>query len=112
MSNEDLNSKMEFIIEWQAKFAADMEMMREVHAADSRLVKDGLIGVIDVVGHLARSQMRTDETVNSLTENFIRLTEAQARTEEAQARTEERLTILLNVVERHISGNGGPANPS
>jgi allophanate hydrolase subunit 1 len=110
MSNEDLNSKMEFIIEWQAKFAADMEMMREVHAADSRLVKDGLIGLIDICGHLARSQMRTDETVNSLTEDFRRLTQAQARTEEAQAHTEERLTILINTVERHMGGNGGAEN--
>ena len=107
MSNEDLNSKMEFIIEWQAKFAANMEMMREIHAADSRLVKDGLIGVIDVVGHLARSQMRTDETVNSLTEDFRRLAQEQVRLTQAQASTEASLKILVNVVERHIGGNGG-----
>jgi hypothetical protein len=112
MSNEELHRKMEFIIEWQATFASDMEMMREVQAADAKLVKDGLTGVIDIVGHLARSQMRTDETVNLLTQDFRLLTQAQARTEEAQARSEERLTILLNVVERHISGNGGAANPS
>ena len=112
MSSEEMNKKMEFIVEQQAKFAADVEVMREVQAADAKLVKDGLIGVIDIVGHLARSQMRTDEAVNSLTEDFRRLTQAQARTEEAEARTEERLTILLNVVERHISGNGGAANPS
>jgi hypothetical protein len=100
MSNDEMQRKMEFIIEWQAKFASDMEMMREVQAADAKLLKNGLIGVIDIVGHLARSQMRTDETVNSLTEDFKRLAQVQARTEES-------LTILVNVVERHISGNGG-----
>ena len=105
MSDHEMNKKMEFIVEHQAKFVAEIEIMREVQAADAKLVKDGLIGVIDIVGHLARSQMRTDEAVNSLTEDFRRLTQAQAR-------TEERLTILLNVVERHISGNGGAANPS
>ena len=105
MSSEEMNKKMEFIVEQQAKFAAGVEVMRGVQAADAKLVKDGLIGVIDIVGHLARSQMRTDEAVNSLTEDFRRLTQAQAR-------TEERLTILLNVVERHIHGNGGSANPS
>jgi hypothetical protein len=100
MSNEDLNRKMEFIIEWQAKFAADMEMMREVHAADSRLVKDGLIGVVDIVGSLARAQERTEGTVNSLAADIKLLTEAQSR-------TDERLNNLISVVERHISGNGG-----
>ena len=114
MSDAEMNKKMEFIVEQQAKFAAEIEIMREVQAADARRLGDGLIGVIDIVGQLAQSHIRTEQTVNSLTEDFKRLTqaqarteEAQARTEEAQARTEERLTILLTVVERHISGNGG-----
>jgi hypothetical protein len=100
MSDAEMNKKMEFIVEQQAKFAAEIEIMREVQAADAKRLGDGLIGVIDIVGQLAQSQMRTEETVNSLTEDFRRLTQAQARTEEG-------LTILVNVVERHISGNGG-----
>ena len=100
MSNEEMNKKMEFIFEQQAKFAAEIEIVREVQAADAKRLGDGLIGVIDIVGQLAQSQMRTEGTVNSLTEDFKQLTQAQAR-------TEERLTILVNVVERHISGNGG-----
>lgn len=107
MSDAEMNKKMEFIVEQQANFAAEIEIMREVQAADAKRLGDGLIGVIDIVGQLAQSQMRTEETVNSLTEDFRRLTQAQARTEEVHARTEERLTILLTVVERHISGNGG-----
>src|SRR4030095_8475572 len=95
MSNEDLNRKMEFIIEWQAKVAADMEMMREVHAADSRLVKDGVIGVVGIVGKLARAQERTEGTVNSLAADIKLLTEAQSR-------TDERLNNLISVVERHV----------
>ena len=100
MSDAEMNKKMEFIVEQQAKFAAEIEIMREVQAADAKRLGDGLIGVIDIVGQLAQSQMRTEGTVNSLTEDFKQLTQAQAR-------TEERLTILVNVVERHISGNGG-----
>jgi hypothetical protein len=114
MSDAEMNKKMEFIVDQQAKFAADIEIMREIQAADAKRFGDGLIGVIDIVRQLAQLQMKTDETVNSLTQDFrlltqaqLRTEEAQARTEEAQARTEERLTILLNVVERHISGNGG-----
>ena len=72
---------------------ADMEMMRQLQAADTRRLQDALFGMLDLVGSLSRSQMRTDETVNSLAEDFSRLT--------------ERLNIFINVVERFISGNGG-----
>jgi len=93
MSDEEMNKKMEFIVEQRAKFAADIEMMREVHAMDAKRFQDALFGMLDIVGSLTRSQMRTDQTVNSLAEDVGRLT--------------ERLNIFINVVERFISGNGG-----
>jgi allophanate hydrolase subunit 1 len=93
MSNEEMNKKMEFIVEQQAKFAADIQIAREVQATDAKLLKDAVIGVVDIVGSLTRAQMRTDESVKHLTES--------------QARADERLNIFINVVERYISGNGG-----
>jgi hypothetical protein len=99
MSDAEMNKKMEFIVEHQAKFAANIEIMREVQEADAKRLGDGLIGVIDIVGHLARAQMRTEDNVNLLTNEVSQLTQAQSQ-------TEERLKILLSVVERHISGNG------
>jgi hypothetical protein len=81
--------------------------MREVQAKDAKLFKEqdrrlseAMIGMVDIVGSLARSQMRTDDRVNLLEESFNRLTHAQTRTEES-------LKILINTVERHIGGNGG-----
>ena len=100
MSDAEMNKKMEFIVEQQAKFAADIEIMREIQAADAKRLGDGLMGVIDIVGQLAQSQMRTQETVNTLTQDVNRLAQAQAH-------TEERLTILINTVERYVGGNGG-----
>jgi hypothetical protein len=105
MSNEELNKKMEFIVEHQAKFAAEMEMMREVQAADKKLLSDALLGLVDIVGGLTRAQMTTEERVNLLADDLSRLAQAQAETAES-------LKILLNTVERHIHGNGGPANQS
>ena len=93
MSNEEMKKKMEFIVEQQAKFAADIEILREIQAADARRLGDGLLSMMDIVGHLTRTQIRTEETVNTLAQ--------------AQAQTEERLTILINIVERHMGGNGG-----
>ena len=100
MSDAEMNKKMEFIVEQQAKFAADIEIVREVQVADAKRLGDGLIGVIDIVGHLARHQMITENNVNSLTQEVSKLIQAQSQ-------TEERLKILLSVVERHIGGNGG-----
>ncbi len=105
MSNEEMNKKMEFIVEQQAKFAADIEIMRQVQAADAKLLKeqdrklsDALIAVVGMIGNLTEAQARTDESIKILTE--------------AQARTDERLNIFINVVERHNSGNGESENPA
>jgi hypothetical protein len=166
MSNEEMNKKMEFVIEQQAQFAANIGEMREVQAEDGKFLKEqyrelsgAVITVVGLVGSLAKaqalgderineltqaqahtddrinvlvqSQTRTDERINLLTEaqthltdsqtqteeriNLLtdaqtRLTEAQIRLTEAQSRTDERLNIFINVVERHISGNGGSEN--
>ena len=107
MNNEEMNKKMEFIVEHQAKFAADIEMMREVQESDARRVKDGLLGMMDVVGNLARIQMNSEGRINQLAEMQTHTDEGIKRLTEAQARTDERLNIFINVVERYISGNGG-----
>jgi urate oxidase len=107
MSNEEMNKKMEFIVEHQAKFAAEIEIMREVQAADSHRFSDALTGTLAIVGNLTKALTRTDESVRLLTDSQRNLAEAHASLTEAQARTEERLNIFINVVERYISGNGG-----
>ena len=142
MSNEEMNQKMEFIVEQQAKFAADIEIMREVQAADAKLfskqdrrLSDAVIGLVALVGNLTKAQTGADERISELTqaqahtddrinalvqgqartdESFTLLAQAQTRTDESiklltesQTRADERLNIFINVVERHISGNGG-----
>lgn len=107
MSDEELNKKMEFIVEQQAQFAVDIQGMREVQAQDSKLFKeqyrklsDAVITVVGIVGSLTEAQTSTHERVNALTDIFQLLAQAQTRTEAS-------LNVLINVVERHISGNGG-----
>jgi hypothetical protein len=113
MNNDEMNKKMEFIVEHQAKFAADIEIMREVQAGDAKLLRnlsDAVITVVGMVGNLTEAQARADDRINSLAD-------AQARTDEsikvlttAQLRTDERLNVFINVVDRYISGNGGAEN--
>jgi hypothetical protein len=110
MNDDEMNRKMEFIVEHQAKFAADIEIMREVQAADAQLLKDGLIGLVDIVGSLTRAQIGAEGRINSLAEMQKRTDENLMRLSEAQTQTEASLKILISVVERHISGNGGAEN--
>jgi hypothetical protein len=100
MSNEEMNKRMEFIVEQQAQFAADIQVMREIQAQDANLLKeqdrklsDAVVAVVGMIGNLVQSQTRTDESIKFLIE--------------VQARTEQRLNIFINVVERYISGTGG-----
>ena len=107
MSNEELNKKIEFIIEQQAKFVVDLDVLREVQAASSRSFSDALFGMLSVVGNLTQAQVRTEESVKLLSEAQTRTDESIQSLTESQKRTDERLNIFINVVERYMSGNGG-----
>lgn len=103
MSEEEMQEKMEFIVNQQAQFAADIQILQE---SQSELTKkyhqltDAVITVVGVVGKLAETQERTARE----------MAEAQKRTDAkfaelaaAHAETGERLNIFISVVERYIS---------
>lgn len=112
MSEEEMQKKMEFIIEQQAQFATDIQILRETQAADSKLLKekhnslaDALMTVVGMVGKLAAQQEQTAADV-------ARLAASQAELSERLNELSERLNIFINVVERYIverrsGGNGG-----
>lgn len=107
MSEEEINRRIEFILEQQAQFVADLQSLRDVQAADSAFMRESyhtLTGavttLVNLVGRLAEAQERTDAKI-------AELAQAQARTDERLAQTNERLNIFINVVERYISRNGG-----
>jgi ABC-type transporter Mla subunit MlaD len=94
MTNGEIESKIEFIIDQQAQFTAHIEVMREVHEADTKLLKqqyrnlsDALTTVVGLVGKLAETQERTDAKV-------AELASAQARTDEKLAEVAERFECL------------------
>lgn len=85
--NKDMQAKMEFIVNQQAQFTANIQ----VH--DERLNR-----LENIVTRLAEITISNGENINSqfamLTDAHIRLEEAQRRTEEAQRRTEEAFARL------------------
>ena len=108
MTDGDLRQKMEFIVEHQAQFAADIQKLGEAQVeADARMtrIEGAVVTVVDLLGQLARSQERT---VVQLAE----LAEAQKRTDEALAETNERLNSFITFVERYISERQNGHQPS
>ena len=106
MSDEELNRKMKFIVEQQAKFAADIQVMREVHAADTRLLKEETKLLKEQYRNLSEAVTTVVGLVGGLAQGQAQLTAAMANTDAKVAEVAERLNIFISVVERYIGGNG------
>lgn len=93
MTPEEVERRMDFILEQQAHFAVNIEKLREsdarLHASQERLH--------DSQATLTAALMRVTEIVQELGE-------AQKRTEEQMRGTDEKLNALIDTVERHITG--------
>ena len=106
MTNELIEQRIEFIIEQQAQFASDIQVLRKIQAADTKLLKEqyqnlsaAVVTVVGLVGKIAEVQERTDRRVDELAEGL-------ARTDAHVAELTDRLNIFINVVEKYISRNG------
>jgi chromosome segregation ATPase len=103
MNNEQFERRMEFIVEQQAKNTVDIEKLQEAQAELTKKhnqLTEALTTVVGMVGSLAdgqerltKAQERTDEQLSELTNK--------------QAETDDRLNVLIGVVERYFSENGG-----
>ena len=124
MSNEEYERIIEFILEQQAQFSANIQKHDERLARNEELVNRigeqvglvgeqvGLIGermiqLEDVVNRLAAATLTGFKNVNAkidaLVDSHMRLFDAQARTDEAQKRTDEALRNLIASLERDIN---------
>jgi|SRR5580704_980926 hypothetical protein len=109
----DVERTMEFILAQQAQFAADIQALKEVQAAN----QDNLGGLIEVVKALAQLQEnlateasnRLDQLSNTVRETNAetnnRLAQLSDTVRETNAETNNRLNTLIAVVERHIAGH-------
>jgi hypothetical protein len=89
MSNDDLEKKMEFIIDQQANFAARMGQLEELVARFAQATAD-------------RFQL-TDKRMDEMDERMSALINAHILTEESQKKTEESVRNLIAVVDRYFS---------
>ncbi len=103
MTEDEMQRKMEFILEQQAQFAADMQQMQE----KQKVLTDSILTVVGIVGKLTVAQEHTwaalERTDAKLSERDAKFSERMDRLAEAQANTDERLNALIGIVERYFS---------
>jgi hypothetical protein len=102
MTNEEFEKRMEFIIEHQAQFAADIQKLQEAQARTEQVVAQTgeLVARLTKVTYEGFQDVNTK--INALVDSHIRLTESQSR-------TDENLRNLIAVVDRYFreGRNGG-----
>jgi hypothetical protein len=117
MNNEEFNRKMTFIVEQQAQFASDIQLLQESQAR----LQESQARTEQVVAQTAAAVAQSAETVGQVVEVVTRLAnvthagfvevnakinalvDAQIRTDECLSRTDENLRNFIAVVDRRFS---------
>ena len=89
MDNEEFEKRMEFILEQQAHFSADIQQLRAAQAQTDSVV--------------ARLANVTLEGFNDVNAKINVLVDSQINLTEAQSRTDDNLRNLIAVVDRYFS---------
>lgn len=97
MTLEEMDKKIEFILQMQAQFEANLARS-ETNINTLRISVAELAGVVK-------------ESIKISDDRFTRLDQKMMEVAEVQKTTGERLTALISVVERHISGPDYAARP-
>jgi galactokinase len=111
MSEEEMKSRMEFILQAQAQVWANLQKVEESHNRSVGRIDrlEHIVKLIINAGLRARRQMREDseefkQRFAKVTEALNELAKAQARTEASRAHTDKRLDALIDIVREGRSG--------
>jgi succinyl-CoA synthetase alpha subunit len=116
MNNEEIDRKMNFIVEQQVQFASDIQQLQEsqartdqvvAHTAESVAQTAETVGQMgDIVTRLANVThvgfTEVNAKINALVDAQIRTDENLTRTEKNIDRTDENLRNLITVVDRFL----------
>ena len=94
----DVEGTMQFILEQQAQFAADIQVMKEVSKAQQERFERDINQIRTVLLDVATSQQRTNEILAVLAERNVDLGQRVAD-------LSDRLVNLAVLMERHIASH-------
>jgi len=95
---DELEARMKFIIEQQAKFEVDVQMLKERQEEALRMVE----------GHSRQLEVHAG-MIRQLIDVNLSLTHHMERLAEAQTNTEYKLNALVDTVDKIVRHNGGAA---
>jgi prefoldin subunit 5 len=103
MDEEKIKSTIEILLQNQAQFYANLQMMQETDKdAEKR------ISVLErATVNLYNAMTKTNETVDKLADKIDKLADAQKKTDERLRETDERLNAVIFMVEKFLSGQNG-----
>lgn len=95
MSNDELNRKMEFIVEQQAQFAADIQVLKE---RQERLQgqQERFQGQLEALGTVANTALETSTRTAEI------VTTLATTLSEAQAESQRQIGRLARLLEAHV----------
>lgn len=103
VSPEHVERTVQFLLQQQARFAADFERL----SGKTDLIADGLIGLTGLVGRVNENVSQLAERVDSLTERMDGLAERVIDLAAAQRVTESNLNVVIQMFERHLREDHG-----
>ena len=107
MSNEEFERRMEFIVEHQAKFEANLEKQQQRSTEVDRQIEQLLASLSilrDAIIGLTHHVERHENHIERHDQEMAAIRRANAERVELGKEMDARLNALMRVVERHISG--------
>jgi translation initiation factor 2B subunit (eIF-2B alpha/beta/delta family) len=106
MANDDIDRKIEFIVNQQAQFSADIIELKELHVkAEARMtnLENVVLRLVDVVE--TGFSTLTDRMNDMVTAQTL-LDTRMAELAESQTHTDQRLNALIDIVREGRNGKG------
>jgi hypothetical protein len=95
----DVEKTMQFILEQQARFSSDIDVLREQSAAQNKEMREQEARFIREMQELKQAQLRQLEVVNRLVDVTAEQGQHIQHLTQAQQRTENSLNALIQVVD-------------
>lgn len=108
MTNDETQRKMDFIVNQQAQFSADIQQLKELHTqAEERLTRiEGVVLRLANFTENGFAQLIAAQT--NLTTAQVLVDTRMAELAESQAHTEQKLNALIDIIREQRNGEGSP----